>query len=322
MSSDTPQDSKPFVAESTFRSYSKEQGANYAEHRRNYHDSVYQSVVDYHTSTGNGEFGTLVDVGCGPGLATRSLAESFTHAIGIDLSQGMIDAARAIGGVSSNSDPIRFEVSGADDIGAGLSPSIANESVDVIIAATAAHWFDMPAFWRRAAQVLKPGGTVAVWGGGNLVIDPSVPNAAAIQSALDGFRCQLDEYMEEGNRLSADLYLGMKLPWTSEPPVTEFEESAFVRKVWNTGPRDEPINRFFAHNTPIDMPAVEMVLGTMSPVTRWRESHPETVGTEQDIVRKLRREFERLLHEAGVEEGKETLTGSVPGVMLLVKKRI
>jgi hypothetical protein len=25
------------------------------------------------------------------------------------------------------------------------------------------HWFDMPKFWAEAAQVVKPGGTVALW---------------------------------------------------------------------------------------------------------------------------------------------------------------
>lgn len=26
-----------------------------------------------------------------------------------------------------------------------------------------AHWFDMPAFWKQAAQLVKPGGSVAIF---------------------------------------------------------------------------------------------------------------------------------------------------------------
>ncbi len=66
---------------------------------------------------------------------------------------------------------------------------------------------------------------------------------------------------------------------------------------------------------------MERILGTMSPVQRWREAHPDAVGTERDVIRVMRREIERLLHEAGVEEGKEVVKGSLRGVLLMVKKK-
>ena len=58
----------------------------------------------------------------------------------------------------------------------------------------------------------------------------------------------------------------------------------------------------------------------MSPVQRWREAHPEAVGTERDVVRTMMNEIERLLHEAGVEKGKEVVKGNLTGVMLMAKK--
>jgi hypothetical protein len=94
-------------------------------------------------------------------MAVRDLALHFVHAIGIDPSAGMITTARSLGGVSSSNDPIRFEISSAEDLGPELNPPVQSNTVDLIVAATAAHWFDMPKFWHRAAQVLKPGGTLA-----------------------------------------------------------------------------------------------------------------------------------------------------------------
>ena len=71
----------------------------------------------------------------------------------------------------------------------------------------------------------------------------------------------------------------------------------------------------------VDLDTMERILGTASPVQRWREAHPDAAGTERDIIRIMRMEIERLLHEAGVEKGKEVVKGSLRGVLLIVKKK-
>ena len=63
------------------------------------------------------------------------------------------------------------------------------------------------------------------------------------------------------------------------------------------------------------------MLGTASPVTRWREAHPEAVGTEQDVLRIMRRKLEKILHDSGVEEGAELVHGDMEGALLLVRKK-
>lgn len=308
-------------AETTYRSFNHEQGKNYAQNRGNYHASLYQIIIDHHTSTG-GQLNTILDVGCGPGTAVRSLAPRFAHAIGHDHSEGMIGTARSLGGVSSNSEPIRFDISTAEDLGSNLSPPLPDGSVDLITAATAAHWFDMSRFWPRAAQVLKPGGTVAIWTTGDIRILPPTPNHAAVQAALDSHEDLLRDYMTQGNSgLPRDLYAHLPLPWTLATPVTEFDEASFLRKEWNTGSKFEVGDQFLADQRPVDLDTLEKVLGTTSPVTRWREAHPDAVGSERDVVRMIRREIERALHEAGVEKGKEIISGSVAGVLLVVKKK-
>jgi len=304
--------------EKTFKTYSKDQGAHYANARPGYHPNLYKLIIDHHTSTG-GKLDTLLDVGCGPGTSVCVLAKQFTHAIGLDPSAGMIETARSSGGVSSIGEAIRFEVASAEDLGSKLSPPVADASVDLITASTAAHWFDMPRFWPQAARVLKPGGTVAIWSTGESSIDPSVPNAKAIQAAMEDIRDrELVPFFEPGNFLTRDLYSSLPLPWTITPPVTEFEEATFFRKEYGPGKDND-----FYTGSGLTLPLVkvEHILATSSPVQRWREAHPDAVGTEKDVIRRVRRAMERLLHEAGVEEGKEIVKVSLESVLLMVKKK-
>src|SRR6186713_2041147 len=106
-----PASSSVPTTEKTFTSYNKEQGKVYAQLRRDYHSSVYQTIIDHHTSTG-GKLETLLDVGCGPGMALRGLARHFTYSIGLDPSEGMIATARSLN--EANSEHIRFEISTAE----------------------------------------------------------------------------------------------------------------------------------------------------------------------------------------------------------------
>ncbi len=252
----------------------------------------------------------------------RTLAPRFANAIGLDPSEGMISTALSLGGVSSNSKAIRFDISTAEDLGSNLVPPVAAGSVDLITAATAAHWFDMSAFWPRAAQVLKPGGTVALWSSGPIQFDPSMPNSELIQARLDAFEETLKDYMVEGNRLTRDLYVGIPLPWALAPPVREFDEGSFLRKEWGTGSDSEPGDQFYnTAQQPVDLDTLEKIMGTGSPVVRWREAHADAVGTDRDVVRMMRLDIEQLLRGAGVEKGKEVLKGTVSGVLIMVKKK-
>lgn len=310
----TQQAASTFPKETTFSSYNKEQGKAYAEVRRDYNPKVYQTILDHHSSTG-GQFDTLLDVGCGPGPAARNLAPHFAHAIGIDPSDGMISTARSLGHVTST-EPVRFEVSTAEELGQHLSPPIQESSIDLITAATAAHWFDMSRFWPSAARVLKPGGSVTIWASSEIRAHPEIPNAVAIQAAIDRHNEEkLMPYFEPGNLLVRGRYADLPLPWNLAQPVAEFDRSTFLRKDWDV---DE---QFYVGEPEVNLDMLEKILATGSPVTRWRQAHPEAVGTERDVVKMLRKEIERLLHEAGVEPGKEKVKGAMKGMLLMVKRK-
>ncbi|KAI4598060.1 hypothetical protein KJ359_003869 [Pestalotiopsis sp. 9143b] len=308
------------MSEETFKEYTHEQGESYATGRPGYSPKLFRTIVDHHVATG-GKLDLVVDVGCGTGQATRDLAPFFAHAVGLDASEGMINSARA--SVKSSASAPRFEVSAAEVLGTDLETPILENSVDLLTAATAAHWFDMDGFWHRAARVLKPGGTVALWARTRAAVNTAkTPNGIAIQAAMDKI---VDEevhpYAVVGNALTRFFYVDLVLPWTLDPPVAEFEQETFYRREWNkqldgAEPDDMGTSRM------VTVKQFEMAMATSSSVTRWRQANPEQVGTEEDVVRKMGRQMEELLHEAGVKAGEEMVHGEVAIVLLMVKKRL
>ncbi|KAI1762467.1 S-adenosyl-L-methionine-dependent methyltransferase [Hypoxylon sp. FL1150] len=304
--------------EKTFRAYTQEQGATYAAGRPGYAPALFKIIVDHHTSTG-GQLDTIVDAGCGTGQATQDLAPYFANTIGLDASEGMINTARA--SAKSSARPIRFEVSGAEALGSDLEPPIADGSVDLLTVATAAHWFDMAGFWRSAARVLKPGGTVALWARTGPAVNPHrTPNGAAIRAAVDEiYQDELNGYERQGSILTRDLYVNLPLPWTLEVPVQELDKASFFRREWNKD-REGAENEDLGTGRTVTPEQFERLMETNSTVTRWREENPSKVGTEEDVARKIRRRVEDLLHEAGVKPGEEALRLEVAIVLLMVKK--
>lgn len=71
---------------------------------------------------------------------------------------------------------------------------------------------------------------------------------------------------------------------------------------------------FFFGGTPLTLKHVEMGLSTASPVNRWREAHPELVGTEKDIVKVLVAQLKEAMGDA-----ESVVTGN-GWALLLVKK--
>jgi trans-aconitate 3-methyltransferase len=131
------------VRDPTFRSYSAQEAKLYAASRLSYSQNIYNKVLDHHIAT-RGKFGLLLDVGCGPGNATRDLALYFDRAIGADPGAQMIEAANALGGNTKSGNAIEFLVGPAEDISQfkGLEPG----SVDLLTAAMAVGW------WPRRQQ--------------------------------------------------------------------------------------------------------------------------------------------------------------------------
>jgi len=313
-------------ADPTFRRYTAAQASSYLSGRPGYPDALIETILTHHLSTG-GQLTTLLDVGCGPGTATRSFAPHFTRVFGVDPSVAMIDAARArystTGTGTAAADDvvpatsIHFAISTAEDLpGAELASALPPGSVDLLTAATAAHWFDMARFWPRASSLVRPGGTVVLWTDASFYCHPhTTPNAKAVQRVLDRLEHErLWPYKTRGNELGNGLYRELGMPWEGGLPDGGFPEAEFVRKEWNVGGEVEVGERFFVGHEVVSLEDFAKVCATSSMVTRWREAHPDLVGTKSDVVSLTVRELQEALGQEWFEGG--TATG-----LLLFKRR-
>ncbi|KAA0715736.1 putative methyltransferase [Triplophysa tibetana] len=95
-----------------------------------------------------------VDLGCGTGQNSRLLAPHFQQVVGMDISESQLEEARAVQGFPT----LSYKVGKAEEL------PFPDGSVDLLTAASAAHWFDPESFLKEAVRVLKPFGCLAFFG--------------------------------------------------------------------------------------------------------------------------------------------------------------
>ncbi|KAH8895858.1 S-adenosyl-L-methionine-dependent methyltransferase [Thozetella sp. PMI_491] len=300
----------------TFRSYSAAQAKAYASGRGSYSAALYDFILQHHQATG-GQTHLLLDVGCGPGNATRDLAPCFDSAVGVDPGREMIDTAREAGGLTAKEESIRYHCAGAEDIADldGVTPA----SVDLLTAAMSAHWFDIAKFWPAAAKLVKPGGTVAIWTHASLYCHPSTPNAAEVQRILSHLEdVTLAPHVLEPNRASRSLYASLPLPWHCG--VSEFDKASFLRREWDVDGVLSDGDDFFGASHEQTLAELGNALGTASMVTRWRAANPDLAGTDQDCIKET---FVHLRNALGTKDGDDDqvkLRTGAASVVLMIKK--
>ncbi|KAJ3502219.1 hypothetical protein NLJ89_g8987 [Agrocybe chaxingu] len=147
--------------------------ATYSAWRPTYPPQLFEYIFAYHrrgtgSTTHEARWERAVDLGCGTGQATVQL-RPFREVIGIDPSAGMLETARASLAQSSlaaaatketSTPSFTFLEGSAEDLSKTIPE---NESVDLLIAAQAAHWFDWSKVWPETHRVLRRGGTAAFW---------------------------------------------------------------------------------------------------------------------------------------------------------------
>ncbi|KAF7958840.1 hypothetical protein EAE96_002371 [Botrytis aclada] len=348
MSASDPDSTGPPNSDPTFRNYTSKQAAKYAAHRLSYPSKLYETVIRHHEKTG-GQFNLVLDLGCGPGNATRDIAEFFEEAIGCDAGEAMIRAARELGGKTKSGKDIVWVVGSGEEF-TGLE-EVKEGTVDLItvamaicVAGSVVHWFDMDRFWAQVAKALKPGGTVALWTRGSTLCffpfplslppnsptnlfqasyysHPSVPNRSELLRIFLNFeRNILAPYELLPNRLSRDMYDNLPLPWNIPHPIPSsiLPQSQFLKLDYDRGgilsnPESED---FFFGGREVTLTQAEKSLETASMVTRWREAHPEAVGTEKDV---LKMHMEELRRAMGDNESMRTGSSTT---IILVKKAL
>ena len=146
------------------------------------------------------------DAGCGSGQLSTLLPARFARVIATDPSAHQIAQARAHPGV---------EYRQASAEASGLEAG----SVDLAVAAQAAHWFDLPRYYAEVRRVVRPGGLVALLAYGVVHVDRDL--IAIVDrfywQTLAGFWPQERTIVEEGYR---------SLPF----PFAELNAPAFAMK--------------------------------------------------------------------------------------------
>lgn len=139
------------------------------------------------------------DTSCGSGQAAVGLAEHFDRVTATDISAAQISHAW-------KHPRVEYRVGSAEDSG------LPEASMDLIVAAAAVHWFDLPRFYAEARRVAVPGAVLAVW----------TYHVAHMEPPFDGvfgpfYRDVVASYFGSGARLVDGKYAGIELPGSALP---------------------------------------------------------------------------------------------------------
>lgn len=132
----------------------------YRAARPEYPEEIFRTLVE-HGALGPGT--ATLEIGAGSGLATRRLIELGADPITVvEPDPGFAPMLRTLGGVASRSFhlvPCAFE-----------DAELPSGAFDLVAAATSFHWLEPAVTLDRMAEVLRPGGFVALWW--NVFSDP------------------------------------------------------------------------------------------------------------------------------------------------------
>eukprot|EP01133_Synstelium_polycarpum_P005972 gene5972-6917_t len=171
-------------------------GDKYKAFRPTYPQKIFDIIKEFHGT--DAPMDLALDVGCGSGQATLSLAQMFKKVIGVEPSLGQITNAMKADNVTYIQSP---------------SESIAvdeNESVDLINVACALHWFDFDAFFKETQRLLKPNGTLVAF---SYSLCSLTPNEAAEAINNDLINNILGPYWAERKKVNDNKYADIVPPY-------------------------------------------------------------------------------------------------------------
>ncbi len=220
-----------------FKDYFSGVATDYRSYRPGYPGTLFDFLAD--AAPGNS---LAWDCATGSGQAAVMLADRFDRVVATDGSQAQLDAAEQGANIA-----YRQELA--------ENSSLADASVDLATVGQALHWFDLDAFKKETARVLKPGGLLAVWSYAVLTSEPDID--AAIHRLYEDI---LGEFWTHERRMVEQGYASVDFNF-DELEVPEFAMQA----TW-------------------DLPKLAGYLSTWSAGKRYEETHgvnPLTLVAEQ-----------------------------------------
>ncbi|KAJ2809439.1 trans-aconitate methyltransferase 1 [Coemansia guatemalensis] len=255
--------------------------SDYQENRPRYNPSLIDTVLALHRKNNpDADTDLAVDIATGTGIFARQLSSHFKRVVGTDISAEMLQSARD----STTDSSIEYIATPSEDLSV-----LETGSVDVMTVATAAHWFDIEAFIKEAKRVLKPSGTLAIFGYNGIINLVDYPHSSKI----------LKEYYLNGDRYGYNWGAGYfivangyriyhqaleKDGWSDIerrifPDTIEGEPSAEYPPIVET----EPIVVDFK----VTWQTLQNYLLTSSAVTQFVKQHPERENPAKAVTRKM-----------------------------------
>lgn len=133
----------------------------------------------------------------------------------------------------------------------------------------------------------------------------------------------LEPYQTPGNRLANAGYVGLGMPWDDAVTAPFFERETFLRREWDgdSGVRERvgvPADR--AQDPSFLLKRIHAFLETISPVTRWREAHPDLAGTDKDCVEVVMAEIREAFKDLNGLDEVGAVLASHAMVLLCIKR--
>ena len=175
------------------------QASSYAASRPTYPDEL----IDY-ISNLSGTHQKVLDCATGNGQAAVGLSQHFNQVVAFDRSFSQLSKSKKAQNIyylcaSTHALPIK------------------NESLDLVVAAQAWHWFDKLEFENEVARVLRPGGHLAIWGYNLIKINEELDRLI-----LHFYQNIVGDYWPEERRLLESKYKDFPIVLTPIP-APEFE---------------------------------------------------------------------------------------------------
>ncbi len=179
---------------SDFKDHFSARADAYAKHRPTYPKALVDALADRAPGTR-----LALDAGCGSGQLSVLLADRFDRVVATDASASQVKHA-------TPHPRVEYRVAKAEASG------LENATADLIVAAQAAHWFDLDAFYAEVRRVAKPNALVALVSYALMRVDP------AIDPVLDRFHLvDLDGYWPPERKLVDEGYESLPFPFPEKP---------------------------------------------------------------------------------------------------------
>ncbi|KAJ2006906.1 trans-aconitate methyltransferase 1 [Coemansia thaxteri] len=254
--------------------------SNYQANRPQYKDSLVDFIVSYHLQTPGAETDLAVDVATGTGIFARQLQRGFKRVIGTDISEGMLQSARAV----ATQPPIDYVQSPAESL-----LFLQSQSVDVLTVATGAHWFDINGFIAEAKRVLKPSGTLAIFGYTGFVSFIDYPQCSRMLKDFGLSEDKLGTYWDDGRDVLVKGYRDYHRVLANEfwngvsrriyPDTIEGEPSIEYPPVIGQSP--------VVMDFDVTWRTLSNYLSTWSPLATYHRKYPGREAANQVLVREM-----------------------------------